>query len=142
MLFANKATAIEYYNAAARDGNGVLYEIPSVLVSQLYRSMYTKAQWSKKNILYRDMYTCQYCGVQNRTMTVDHIIPISKFKNGNTFENTVACCFHCNRNKANKTISQAKMSLIRTPKQVSRIEIIRNKILLSQNHESWQKYLK
>lgn len=142
MLFANKASAIEYYSVAARDGKGTLYEIPSVLVSQLYKSMYTKAQWSKKNILYRDMYMCQYCGTQNKHMTVDHIVPISKLKNGNNFENTVACCFSCNRKKGNKTLNQARMSLIKVPKQASRIEIIRNRILLSQTHESWEKYLK
>ena len=53
-------------------------------------------------ILKRDGYKCKLCGSDSRTtsLTVDHIIPISK--GGKTeFQNLQCLCFECNSGKSN-----------------------------------------
>ncbi len=48
---------------------------------------------SRKNILMRDRYTCQYCqrALPYVELTLDHVIPRSR-AGESTWENLVACC--------------------------------------------------
>ena len=69
---------------------------------------------SRKNILMRDRYTCQYC---HRTMpsgelTLDHVIPRSR-AGESAWENLVACCHPCNNRKGSRTPEEAGMKLAR-----------------------------
>lgn len=51
---------------------------------------------TKKNILLRDKYRCQYCGVRGGSvMTVDHVVPKSR-GGPSSWTNLVACCAPCN----------------------------------------------
>ena len=62
---------------------------------------------SKKNLLIRDKFRCQYCGVKLTfgTATIDHVIP--KHKNGqHTMTNTVASCKRCNNAKDNMWLEE------------------------------------
>ena len=72
--------------------------VPSVIRLLEYRRIpHQTRALSRKNILMRDRYTCQYC---HRTLpaselTLDHVVPRSR--GGETsWENLVACCHHCN----------------------------------------------
>jgi 5-methylcytosine-specific restriction endonuclease McrA len=63
------------------------------------------------NILERDDYRCQYCGLDGRAtfenalmMTVDFVMPRAK-KGKKTPENLVACCKPCNAIKGTKVYS-------------------------------------
>lgn len=62
----------------------------------------------RKQILDRDKYTCQYCGLSsqeepNLLLEIDHIIPISK--GGITItDNLQTLCWRCNRKKGSKII--------------------------------------
>lgn len=64
--------------------------------------------WTKRGVLKRDRHACGYCG--ERAATVDHILPISR-GGRNTWTNTVAACHGCNAKKANRTPSEAGMTL-------------------------------
>lgn len=82
---------------------------------------FIKAKITRKNVLIRDKYICQYCGIKlgkgNRA-TIDHVIPKSRSNcPGNTWENLVACCQKCNNKKDNKTPSEADMKLARKPEK-------------------------
>lgn len=71
---------------------------------------------TRKNILLRDTYTCQYCGKQGTpaTLNIDHIIP--KAQGGKSeWTNLVAACIPCNSEKDCKTPKQAKMALRKIP---------------------------
>ena len=51
---------------------------------------------TRKAVLARDSYTCQYCGREAAGLTVDHVIPRSR-GGQSVWENIVASCASCNR---------------------------------------------
>src|SRR6478752_7737770 len=75
--------------------------MPSVIRLLEYRRIpHQTRALSRKNILMRDRYTCQYClrtppGVD---LTLDQVIPRSR-AGETTWENLVACCNPCNNRK-------------------------------------------
>ena len=75
---------------------------------------------SRKNILMRDRYTCQYCHrtLPSAELTLDHVIPRSR-AGETTWENLVACCHPCNNRKGNRTPEEAGMKLARPPRPFS-----------------------
>ncbi len=95
---------------------------------------------SRRTVLARDMYTCQYCGSQpgRAELTVDHILPRSR-GGLNNWENVVTACGPCNRRKGNRTPEEAGMRLLSTPTRPRFIAVV----LLGepQAHDVWQKYL-
>jgi 5-methylcytosine-specific restriction endonuclease McrA len=64
----------------------------------------------------RDGHQCQYCGRQLpvRDLNVDHVLPRSR-GGGDTWENLVVSCRHCNLRKGCKTPDEANMRLVRRP---------------------------
>jgi 5-methylcytosine-specific restriction endonuclease McrA len=71
---------------------------------------------TKREILRRDDYTCQYCGQHPKYLTIDHIIPRSLGGN-HTWENLVAACPSCNHRKGRRMLEQAQMRLLHQPKE-------------------------
>ncbi len=70
------------------------------------------ARLSRETIYLRDRGVCQYCQrpVTRREGTYDHIIP--KSRGGETrWDNIVLACRPCNQRKADRTPSEADMSL-------------------------------
>ena len=105
--------------------------IPKILrLIKLVRSVYrTRVPYSKKNIIYRDKFTCQYCGKKEKKMTIDHVLPSSK-GGKSSFENCVASCKPCNNKKNDKTPREANMVLKRRPFQPTIMEFITIKMKL------------
>jgi 5-methylcytosine-specific restriction endonuclease McrA len=67
---------------------------------------------TRRTVLARDHYTCQYCGRQpaRKDLTVDHIVPRSR--GGRTiWENVVTACQRCNGHKGNRTPDEANMEV-------------------------------
>ncbi len=67
---------------------------------------------TKREVLRRDNYTCQYCGQHVPYLTVDHVIP-RHLGGKHVWNNLVAACPHCNHRKGGRTIEQAQMHLLR-----------------------------
>ena len=63
---------------------------------------------TRKAVLARDAWTCQYCGAQASGLTVDHVIPRSR-GGESVWENIVASCAPCNRKKGSMTPREARM---------------------------------
>ena len=63
---------------------------------------------TRKAVLARDAWTCQYCGRQATGLTVDHVIPRSR-GGQSVWENIVASCAPCNRKKGSLTPREARM---------------------------------
>lgn len=91
------------------------FGIPSVIrLSYMVKRPRTRVALSKREILRRDNYTCQYCGRRSRHLTIDHVIP--KYRNGqHTWQNVVAACAQCNRVKGGRNPQEANMHLMRQP---------------------------
>jgi 5-methylcytosine-specific restriction endonuclease McrA len=93
-------------------------QLPSVIRLLEYRRIpHQTRALSRKNILMRDRYTCQYCQktLPSSEMTLDHVIPRSR-AGETTWENLVACCHHCNNKKGCRTPEEAGMKLTRPPR--------------------------
>ncbi len=93
---------------------------------------------TRKAVLARDSWTCQYCGSQRPGLTVDHVIPRSR---GGTsvWENIVAACAPCNRRKGNRLPREIKMHPQSAPKAPGPSVFIR--IAAPRVPESWEPYL-
>ncbi len=95
---------------------------------------------SRRTIMARDFYTCQYCGAQpgKQELTLDHVIPRSR-GGQTTWENVVTACRRCNQKKGNRTPKEAGMPLLHTPRQPRYLAFT----LLAEPglHEAWEKYL-
>lgn len=78
-----------------------------------------KINLTRQNLVLRDG-GCAYCGTREGDLTIDHVIPRSRYlefglKAHTTWENTVACCYTCNAKKANRTPEEAEMKLLVKP---------------------------
>jgi 5-methylcytosine-specific restriction endonuclease McrA len=69
---------------------------------------------SRRAILARDGYRCQYCG-STRHLTVDHVVPRSR-GGGNSWDNMVTSCSACNVRKGANLPSEIGMAPSRMPR--------------------------
>lgn len=91
------------------------YPRPSIirLEKMVHRPRMT-VRLTKREVLRRDDYTCQYCGQRISYLTIDHIVP--RHLGGlHAWENLVAACPACNHRKGGRTLEQAQMRLLRLP---------------------------
>lgn len=81
-----------------------------IRLTYLVRSVYKRGvQWSKRNVMIRDDFTCVYCGKdKKKELNIDHVQPSSK-GGKNSFDNTVTSCKKCNERKDDKTLQEANM---------------------------------
>ncbi|MBS1717783.1 MAG: HNH endonuclease [Armatimonadetes bacterium] len=115
---------------------------PSILkMRYLVRRPMPELRLSRHSILARDNYTCQYCGVKGKDLTIDHVVP--RWTGGpHTWDNLVASCRRCNLKKGDKTPQQAHMKLNRKPKRPHYIPYLSLPLYLkAQNREEWRMYL-
>ncbi|HYZ86542.1 MAG TPA: HNH endonuclease [Bryobacteraceae bacterium] len=118
-------------------------KMPSVIRLLEYRRIpHQTRALSRKNILMRDRYTCQYCLKVSHSgdLTLDHVIPRSRHGE-TTWENLVACCHHCNNKKGNRTPEEAGMKLARPPRPFSLHTSRHLMRLLAKSDDQWRKYL-
>lgn len=118
-------------------------ELPSVIRLCRYRRLPRTVQTlSRKNILIRDGYTCQYCGERfnGADLELEHVMP--RCRGGkSTWENLVAACRPCNRRKANRTPEEAGMKLLHPPRPMT-IHTSRAVLRLAGSaNEGWRKCL-
>jgi len=100
----------------------------------------SSAPLSRRAVLLRDNYTCQYCGQRpsRSEMTIDHVMP--RIRGGTTtWENVVCACLRCNTRKGSRTPEEAHMPLRRSPFRPRYCAVV----LLSGApvHEAWVKYI-
>jgi len=115
--------------------------IPRPVVIRLKRYIHLKYReppLTKKNILLRDNYTCQYCGTRKPPLTIDHVIPKSR-GGKDTWENLVTACVKCNAKKGDRTPEEAGMKLLSKPRKPTYFELIimRSRI----DDERWKEFL-
>ena len=139
LLFSGKAEIVHNRDRVLYSPSWEI-KMPSIIRMLYYiKRPMQKVALTKKNVLLRDDYTCQYCSVRGeRMMTVDHVVPRSK-GGPSTWENLVCACMRCNNRKNNRSPSDANMSLKRkpkTPKYIPWIQVRRNTL-----PDEWHKFL-
>jgi 5-methylcytosine-specific restriction endonuclease McrA len=95
---------------------------------------------TRRTVMIRDNYTCQYCGATppRSSLTIDHVLP--KVRGGQTtWENVVCACQACNLHKGSRTPQEANMLLRSTPGRPRYLAMV----LFSQAsmRQVWSKYL-
>lgn len=93
---------------------------------------------TRKAVLARDSYTCQYCGWEAGGLTVDHVIPRSR-GGESVWENIVASCAPCNRKKGNRLPREVSMHPRTRPRPPGPTVFIR--IASPRVPNAWQAYL-
>ena len=117
--------------------------LPSVIRLLEYRRIpHQTRALSRKNILLRDRNTCQYCGNVHSSseLTLDHVVPRSR-GGLSAWENLVACCHPCNRQKGNQLAPEAGMRLLREPRAFTLHTSRHIMRLIGRSDEKWRKYL-
>jgi 5-methylcytosine-specific restriction endonuclease McrA len=118
-------------------------KLPSVIRLLEYRRIpHQTRALSRKNILMRDRYTCQYCHrtLPSAELTLDHVVPRAR-AGESAWENLVACCHHCNNRKGSRTPEEAGMKLARQPRPFSLHTSRHLMRLLAKSDDQWRKYL-
>lgn len=116
LLLREKAEAIE--TDVSRQLRAERISLPMPLVIRLVHYVpiprRLRVPLTRKTLLSRDEYTCQFCGTTQGPLTVDHVLPRSR--GGLTsWENCVAACLRCNHKKGSKTPEELGMHLRRKP---------------------------
>jgi len=107
----------------------VIFKIPAVMrLMKIIRVIYrNRVPFNKRNVIVRDEFECAYCGIKSKSLTVDHIIPLSRGGKSN-FENCMAACKNCNAKKGNKLPSEIHMYIQKRPYQPTIAEFLRLKL--------------
>jgi 5-methylcytosine-specific restriction endonuclease McrA len=115
LVLSGKATLV-------MNGRGEIHTVthtfprPSIIrLAHMVKRPRPTVRLTKKEILRRDDYTCQYCGQRSPFLTVDHVIP-RRYGGQYVWENLVAACPACNHRKGSHTPEQVNMRLLRPPK--------------------------
>lgn len=141
LILLGKAEVIHIQEYAIATSRGEL-AAPSIVKMRYHvRRPLPQLRLSRHSVLARDSFTCQYCGLRNRELTLDHVVP--RWMGGpHTWDNLVACCRRCNLKKGDKTPHQAKMKLARPPKRPHFIPYISLPAYLrARSREDWVFYL-
>jgi 5-methylcytosine-specific restriction endonuclease McrA len=142
LLFKGIAAAEESCEMLLHSATAQL-PVPSVIRLLEYRRIpHQTRALSRKNILLRDRFTCQYCrrALSAGDLTLDHVVPRSR-GGASSWENLVACCRRCNNRKGDRTPEEAAMKLARRPRPFS-LHTSRSLMRqLGHQQENWRKYL-
>jgi 5-methylcytosine-specific restriction endonuclease McrA len=141
LLLKEKAEVVEAADAWMRS-EGTALPVPLVIRLVYYVRIPGRFSLpvSRRTVLARDHYTCQYCQTQpgKLYLTIDHVVPRSRGGETN-WENVVAACGFCNRRKGNRTPDEAGMPLPHPPRRPRYLALT----LLegSGAPEAWNKYM-
>jgi len=140
MVVKGVASVEEVYDEKLIHSPSVTMNIP--LVIRLINYVYIPHQsvrFSRKNVLLRDQYSCQYCHKRfpAKELTLDHVLPISR-GGKTTWDNVVTACKKCNRKKGGRTPKEARMNNPNPKAPPVYLHIIRQ---IKTYHQSWKKYL-
>ena len=119
LLLKEKAEIIEAAEAKLRSESFSL-QVPLVIRLMYFVKIPRRISLpvTRRGILSRDHYTCQYCGVMppRKELTIDHVVPRSR-GGKTTWENVVAACQKCNGRKGCRTPGEAHMKLQTKPER-------------------------
>jgi 5-methylcytosine-specific restriction endonuclease McrA len=141
LLLKEKAELIEAAEAVLRSEKLTL-PVPLVIRLVYYVRIPYRVSLpvSRRAILVRDRYTCQYCGAQpgRPELTLDHVLPRSR-GGRTTWDNVVTACKRCNGKKGNKTPAEANMKLFDQPQKPKYFAMAYVTSMEARN--AWEKYI-
>lgn len=142
----------EWMKLPVRDGERFIQSanqqirVPQIIVLSDYdRLPHREVKLTRRNLLIRDNFTCQYTGkpISMDTATIDHVRPRSKGGNS-TWENLVMCCLDVNAQKADRTPQEAGLKLLKQPVKPKWSPVYARFARLASSNipEIWEKFIK
>lgn len=105
------------------NGRGLIHTVsttyprPSIIrLARMVKRPRLMVRLSKREILRRDNFTCQYCGQYSAQLTIDHVLP-RRLGGEHSWENLVAACPSCNHRKGGHNLDEVNMRLLRRPNE-------------------------
>lgn len=163
LLFREKARLVEDYAGRFLHSPSVTMGMPAVIVRSSYVKPKKQIRLSRKNLLARDFYTCQYCGDRPKKknggpnleeLTLDHVVPRAHARGGHvvlpwskkqirttSWENLLTACRDCNSAKADQTPDQAGLKMKKLPKTPSSLDVAWISLFKYEIPAEWQLYL-
>lgn len=141
LLLKEKAEIVEAAEAWLRSER-VAFPVPTVIRLVYYVRIPRRFSLpvSRRTVMARDHFSCQYCGAQpgRANLTIDHVLPRSR-GGQSRWENVVTACGPCNRRKGNRTPDEVGMPLRRQPRRPRYLALT----LLegASAPEEWNKYM-
>ncbi len=138
LVLSRKADSVEADTHLVRTVSRI-HHVPVVVRLQYYvRRPNQRVKFTKRTVLARDQYTCQYCGAQTRDLTLDHVVP--RVMGGETiWTNVVAACKKCNGAKGGRSVKESGMRLTRVPREPRFLPYLR--LVKHAYQRAWDKYL-
>lgn len=115
--------------------------VPEIVLLHVFdRVPRKRVIFSRRNLFRRDQFTCQYCGRQpgRDELSIDHINPRSH-GGKSTWANCVVACLKCNKRKADRTIPESGLALIRVPQEPTWSPYL--SLNLGRRRVSWEKFI-
>ncbi|MBX2834360.1 MAG: HNH endonuclease [Micavibrio sp.] len=142
-IFRGTVNIISEYERTVKSPHTEM-KLPSVLALKEYVHVSRAPAFTRFNVFLRDEFSCQYCAqpYKARELTFDHVIPRSKGGRTN-WENIVAACQTCNRDKGDAMPREVNMFPIHEPRQPSIFELQHHGRKFPPNflHNSWNDFL-
>jgi 5-methylcytosine-specific restriction endonuclease McrA len=162
LLLEDKVALVEAYagRMIRSATSGVPY--PAVVVLRRYQSFRDRVRFNRQNVLARDGYSCQYCGLRPvrptgrpdlSELTLDHVVPRSRSERGRVrlkngeyvavtgWDNVVTACVECNANKANQTPEEARMPLRVRPRSPNGLDLLWMALRQVEIPDEWRDWL-
>lgn len=128
LFFLGKVEVVEEYDHDIRSISLIVRAPAVVRLLKFARIGRKSPPLCRANVLARDNFECQYCGVEllSREATLDHVVPRSQ--GGKTsWINIVCACSSCNRKKGGRTPKEARMQLRKHPVQPDWLPVLNMK---------------
>lgn len=116
MVYLGKVDVLEEYDEEIRSPSTTIRMPAVVRLRATIRAVKRGVKFSRTNVMTRDGFTCQYCGVHlsMAELSYDHVVP-RRLGGRTEWENIVTACYPCNARKAGRTPEMAGMRLRRQP---------------------------
>lgn len=143
ILSKGKAQVLHYYERVYINSPKSKNLKPSVIKINKYWKNNSPCVKFHRNLLFkRDRYICAYCNQyikDDKQLTVDHIVPISKGGAIYSWSNLITACMSCNNQKGNNLLEQIEMKPHYepiVPKSLIEIQLINSNI-----PQEWNLYI-
>jgi 5-methylcytosine-specific restriction endonuclease McrA len=141
MICLGKVEVLHVGPTRIRTWEGEMHSPSVVKLRQHVKRPIPQLRLSRRGVFARDGYTCQYCGVTAKDLTIDHVVP-KRLGGGATWENLVCCCRRCNTKKGDKNLQASGMQLKRPPKRPRYVPYISlTKYVQGSKNDLWRDYL-
>lgn len=160
LLYAGSANAVdeqgellgfaEWRGLPIRSGDDALpivsgaLRVPRIVHLRRYaRSCQPTVRLTRRNVMLRDGYQCQYCGraASARELDIDHVLPRSR-GGEDSWSNLVTACLGCNRRKGQRTPLEAAMPLLRRPAAPRWSLAVQLLVQAPASYKEWEQFLK